>query len=367
MGVAAGITMMTTLHLKTWAVASVGSVPAGLPWPHLPQTLLTDAIRLLPDASGIALICFCSSMPTAKSFALRNGYEVDANRELVALGVANLASGLSQGFAVAGADSRTAVNDQAGGRSQVSGIVAAVVMGLLLAFGTGPLESIPVASLGAILILAGAALLDFRTLRRIYHISRTEFVLSTIATLGVATVGVLPGVVLAVALSIVLLLVRASTPYDAILGQVPGLEGLADMSEFSDAHTIPGILVYRFYAALLFFNSEYFKRRVRETLARFQPTPRHFIFDMEAVNAIDVTGIDSLEEVRSELTGKHIDMMVARAKLEVRNRLSRAGLLERIGVENFHPSVRAAVQACSAMTDATAAGDELSTSDAGPI
>ena len=362
-GVAAGITMMTTLHLKTWAVASVGSVPAGLPWPHFPPNFWAEAIRLLPDASGIALICFCSSMPTAKSFALRNGYEVDANRELLAIGAANLASGMSQGFAVAGADSRTAVNVQAGGRSQVSGIIAAIVMGLLLAFGTGPLESIPVASLGAILILAGAGLCDFRTLRRIYDTNRWEFLLSAVATLGVATVGVLPGVVLAVALSIILLLVRASTPYDAVLGQVPGLDGLADMSEFSDARAIPGILVYRFDAALLFFNSEYFKRRVRENLARSQPPPQHFIFDMEAVNSIDVTGIESLEEVRSELTGRGIDLTIARAKLKVRNCLSRAGLLERIGVENFHESVRTAVRACSARPDTTAAGDWLLTSE----
>jgi high affinity sulfate transporter 1 len=345
-GVIVGMAMMKVLHFDVYPISRVGNVPSGLPVPHFPRTFLADALQLLPDAGSIFLICFCSSMPTAKSFALRNGYEVDANRELLALGMANFASAVSKGFVVAGADSRTAINDQAGGRTQVSGISAAIIMSLILVFAAGILESIPTASLAAILILAGVALLDFRAVQRIYEISRAEFILSIITTLGVATVGVLAGVVLAVALSLILLLIRASNPYDATLGKVPGMDGFTDMNEFSEAKPMPGLVIYRFDAALLFFNCDYFKRRVRHTITSCELRPRYFIFDMEAVNAIDVTGMESLEEIRAELISKGIVIIVARAKLEVRSTLSRGGLTERIGIANFHRSIRDAVRWC---------------------
>jgi MFS superfamily sulfate permease-like transporter len=226
-------------------------------------------------------------------------------------------------------------------------MVAAATMSALLIFGTGPLELIPKPALGAILVLAGAALFDVRTVREIFHVHRSEFALSVFATLGVATIGVLAGIVLAVLLSIVMLLLRAANPSDAVLGRVSGMDGYADTNEFPDAKTIPGILIYRFDAALVFFNAEYFKRRIRETIARTSPTPRHFVFDMEAINGIDVTGIESLEEIRSELARKDIDFSVVRAKVEVRERISRAGVAGRIGEERFYQSVRSAVQACS--------------------
>jgi MFS superfamily sulfate permease-like transporter len=323
----------------------MGAVPAGFPLPHFHADFFSDAFHLLPDALGIALLCFCSSMITAKSFAVRNGYEVAADREFIALGFANIASGLSSGFPVAGADSRTAINELTGGRSQASGLTAAIVMALVLAAFTAPLAYIPNASLGAVLVLAGFSLFDIQTLRRIWAISRAEFVLSAIATLGVATIGVLPGIALAIALSVVLLLVRASSPHDAILGQVPGVDGFTDISEYRAAQTIPGVLIYRFDAALLFFNADYFKQRVRRAVAKSAPEPvRLFIFDMEAISVIDITGLEALEEVRSELASKGIGFVVARAKAELRQNLARAGSWDRIGAENFHPSVRSAVQ-----------------------
>jgi MFS superfamily sulfate permease-like transporter len=310
----------------------------------LPAGFLSDAVRLLPDAGGIVLICFCGSMVTAKSFAARNGYEVAADREFIALGLANVTSGLSSGFAIAGTDSRTAINVLTGGRSQVSGLAAALVMGSVLTFFTSPLAYIPTASLGAVLVLAGASLFDFQSVWKMRDISRSEFALSLIATLGVATIGVLPGISLTVLLSLILLIRRASSPYDAILGQVPGVDGFTDTSEYPNAETIPGLLVYRFDAALLFFNADYFKRRVREVVASSNHSLHLFIFDMEAINVIDMTGLEALEEIRSELAAKGIAFAVARAKIEVREMLSRSGFEERIGATNFHPSVRSAVQ-----------------------
>jgi high affinity sulfate transporter 1 len=343
-GVCGGIAMMTLLDSEKWAVPTLGVVPAGFLRPHLPAYFLSDSLRLLPDAAGIALICFCSSMVTAKSFAVRNKYEVAADREFIALGLANVVSGLSNGFAIAGADSRTATNDIAGGRSQMSGLTAALVMALVLTACTGPLSYIPTASLGAVLVLAGASLFDFQTVWKIRDISRSEFALSLIATLGVATIGVLPGIALSVMLSLVLLIRRASSPYDAILGQVPGVDGFTDISEYPNALTISGLLVYRFDAALLFFNADYFKKRVRDVVTLSEHPLRLFVFDMEAINVIDMAGLDAIEEIRSDLAAKGIAFTVARAKNEIRDKLIRSGLWERIGATNFYPSVRSAVQ-----------------------
>jgi MFS superfamily sulfate permease-like transporter len=175
-------------------------------------------------------------MITAKSFAVRNGYEVQADREFMALGFANIVSGLSSGFPIAGADSRTAINDLTGGRSQVSGLTAAVVMAVVLAPFTAPLAYIPNAFLGAALVLAGVSLFDFQALRRIWSIQPGGISSISCCDVGVSpTIGVLPGIALAIALSVTFLLVRVSNPYDAILGQVPGVDGLTDISEYAGA------------------------------------------------------------------------------------------------------------------------------------
>ena len=187
-------------------------------------------------------------------------------------------------------------------------------MGLVLTAFTGPLAYIPTASLGAVLVLAGASLFDFKSVWKLRDISLSEFVLSIATTLGVATVGVLPGIALTVILSLILLIRRAYSPYDAILGQVPGVDGFTDINEYPNAETIPGLLVYRFDAALLFFNADYFKKRVHEVVASSDCPLRMFVFDMEAINVIDVTGLEALEEIRSELASKGIKFAVARAK-----------------------------------------------------
>jgi high affinity sulfate transporter 1 len=343
-GVCGGIAMMMILNADKWEVARIGSVPAGFVQPSFGGSFISDSIQLAPSAAGIALISFCSSMLTAKSFAARNKYELDANREFTALGLANIASAVSSGFVIAGADSRTAINDLSGGRSQISGVVASVVMALVLMFFTAPLAYIPYASLGAVLVLGGASLFDLQGLAKIWRISRVEFGLSIIATLGVATVGVLPAIALAVLLSLILLLDRASRPYDATLGMVPGQESPVDVRDDPQAQAIPGLLVYRFDAALVFFNADYFKTRVREVAAKSQQ-PRFFIFDMESVNAIDITGLDAIEDTQLELKSIGICFAVARVKAEVREAMLRSGCWHRIGKHNFHPSVRSAVRA----------------------
>jgi high affinity sulfate transporter 1 len=343
-GVCGGIAVMSVVDSEKWGITTLGTVPVGFLWPHFTASFISDTAHLLPDAAAIALICFCGSMASAKSFAVKNGYEIEPDRELVALGLANVTSGLSSGFPIAGTDSRTAINDITGGKSRVSGLTAAFIMGAILTLFTDPLAYVPTASLGAVLILAGASLFDFRSVWKMRDISRSEFALSIIATLGVATIGVLPGIALTVSLSLMLLIRRASSPDDAILGQVPGVDGFMDISEYPNAKAIPELLIYRFDAALLFFNADYFKRRVHEVVASSDSHLRLFVFDMEAINVIDVTGLDALEEVRSMLASKGIAFAVARAKAQIRDKLNRAGYSERIGAANFHTSVRSAVK-----------------------
>lgn len=231
--------------LDRFGVAVLGPVPAGIPqlaWPH---SNLEEMKSLLRDALGIATVSFCSAMLTARSFAARHGYAINANHEFVALGVSNLAAGISQGFAISGADSRTAVNDMVGGKSQLVGIIAALVIALILLFFTAPMAWIPQGALGAVLLMAGWGLIDIKSLGSIRRLSRFEFWLCLLTTVGVLGLGVLPGIVFAVTLAILRLLYSIYQPTDAVLGWLPGTEGQVDIRKFKDARTVPGLVVYR--------------------------------------------------------------------------------------------------------------------------
>jgi MFS superfamily sulfate permease-like transporter len=205
-------------------------------------------------------------MLTARSFAARHGYAINANHEFVAPGVSNLAAGISQGFAISGADSRTAVNDMVGGKSQLVGIIAALVIALILLFFTAPMAWIPQAALGAVLLMAGWGLIDIKSLKTIRTLSRFEFWLCLLTTVGVLGLGVLPGIVFAVTLAILRLLYSIYQPTDAVLGWLPGVEGQVDVRQHKDARTVPGLVVYRFDDAILFFNADYFKMRLLDAV-----------------------------------------------------------------------------------------------------
>ena len=229
---------------------------------------------LLHDAAAIVLISFASGMLTAKSFARRNHYEIDANQELIAFGASNLASGLAQGFPVTGADSRTAVNNAVGGKSQLVGIVAAATMLFALLFLKAPLALVPTAALAAVVFVSAIGLFDVTGLRDLARMSWREGLLSLGTTLGVLVLGVLPGVMLAVALSLAWLLMVASRPQDAVLGRVPGLPGFHSVADYPKATTVPGLLLYRFEANLVFFNVDYFGERLRAAIRGRQDTGR---------------------------------------------------------------------------------------------
>jgi MFS superfamily sulfate permease-like transporter len=245
---------------------------------------------------------------------VKNRYEIDSNQEFIALGVADIGAGLLQGFAISGADSRTAVNDSVGGKSQVTGLVAAGLLILVLLVLTAPLALLPISVLSAVLINAAIGLFDLPSLIRLRRISRPEFRLSIITLLGVVTVGVLPGVLIAIGLALIQLLAKASRPHDAVLGRVQGTGGFHDIRSYPKAESFPGLIIYRFDASLVFFNADHFKSRVRSLVAEAKTEVRCFLLDAETMPMVDTSGAASLDEARVELAERGIVFAIAAAK-----------------------------------------------------
>ena len=260
------------------------------------------------------LVSFTSGVLTAKSFARRNRYEIDTNQELIAFGSCNIASGLAQGFPVTGADSRTAVNNAMGGKTQLVGIVAAGAMLLVLFFLTGPLANVPTAALAAVIMVAAVGLFDYKELRDLHRVSHRELLLCVGTTVGVLILGVLPGVLLAVALSLFWLITVTSRPHDAILGRVKGIKGFHDIADYPDATTIPGLILYRFDANLVFYNVDYFLERVRAAIAAAETPVEWVVVDASSVNVVDITAIQKVDELREELAARGISFVSARVK-----------------------------------------------------
>ena len=342
---ALGCAVVFALSLNAKGVSVVGAVPAGFPAPMIPGVNASEIWPLLFGAAGIALVSFCSMMTTARGFAAKNGYRINVNQDLFALGVSDLASALNRGFVVSGADSRTAVADSSGGKTQMVSLVAALVMAIVLLFLTRPLAYVPTAALAAILISSALGLFDWGSLRRYYRLSKPEFRQSVAAMLGVMTLGVLQGVLIAVALAMLNLLRQASHPRDAILGVVDGNNETYTATLEDGGKTIDGVLIYRFEASLVFFNADYFTERVRSIINNAESKPRTFLFDAESVPMLDVSGAYALDALRSELAEKGIVFGIARARGLFRIMLERAGVAERIGSENLFHTVRAGAAA----------------------
>jgi high affinity sulfate transporter 1 len=343
--VALGIAASPALGLARYGVRILGKIPAGLPAPTIPAVGGLDWQPLAVGAVGLALISYNSAMVTARSFAVKNRYDIDPNREFIALGVANIGSGILQGFAVSGADSRTAVNDAIGGKSQVTSLVAAAVLALALLFLTRPLGGLPMAVLSAVLIKAALGLFDLRALTILWRVSQKEFRLCIITLLGVITVGVLPGVIVAVWVALTQLLMRTSRPHDAVLGRIPGTNEYRDRTTCPEAESFPGLVIYRFDASLVFYNADYFKTRVK-TLVLEAPGPvRIFLLDAETMPLLDTTGAAILDQVCGDLERESIMMAVAGAKSPVRDMIDRTGLAKRLGPDRLFPTVPAAVEA----------------------
>jgi MFS superfamily sulfate permease-like transporter len=331
--------------LDQHGVAILGVVPAGVPPLRLPRFPEDDIPSLLGSAAGLALVLFSSGMLTARSFASKGGYEIDADRELAAFGAANLASALSQGFAVTGADSRTAVAAAAGGRTQVTGLVAAVTITAVLLFLTGPLRYVPIAALGALLVFASISLFDTRTLREIWSIDRTEVVLAVITTLGVVALGAINGILIAVGLALVRFVKLTARPRDEVLGTVDGLPGLHSIERHPDARTFPGLVLYRFDGPLTFFNSDYFKMRALAVAEAAGPELRWFVIDAIPVSQIDMTGLYALRDLRLRLEARGTSLLLAGRRTEFLAWFREAGLYRPEHETWILPTLRQALKA----------------------
>jgi high affinity sulfate transporter 1 len=344
LAVVAAVVVVKALGLDARGVAVVGNVPAGLPrltWPTFDPQFLPP---LFGGALGVALVSFCNAMVVARSFAVKNHYEVDADRELFALGASQCAAGLCRGFAVSGTESRTAMNHAMGGRSQAAGLVAAAVMAAVLLFLTSPLSYLPKAALGAVLIIAAIGLFDFASLRRLWRVSRSEFGIAIATMLGVIALDVLEGIVMAVSLALLLLLRRSARPPDAVLVRVPGMKGFHDQSHHADAPGTAGLLLYRFAAAIVFYNAPYLKKRVVD-LAAAQPDLKWVVIDGSTVNTIDTTGAETLEALARDLDRKGIRLGLAGFRTEARAMLERAGAMSAVGSDRVYPTLKSAMNA----------------------
>jgi high affinity sulfate transporter 1 len=306
------------LGLEGLGVKTVGEVLAGLPPVRIPHFSLALLPSLLGDATGLALVTFSSMMLTSRSFASKNRYDVDGDREFAALGAANIASALSQGFAVSGADSRTAMSDASGGRTQVTGLVAAATIAVVLLFFTGPLQYIPTAALGAVLVKAALSLVDIPTLRTIYTIDRREFALSVLATLGVVAVGAIQAILVAVVLAILRFVRVVSRPKIEILGKVEGFPGFHSIERHPEATTIPGLMLLRFNSPIVFFNAPQFKRGVIGAAAAAGSSLKWIVLDMLPITLIDATGLYTAEEVADTLRERGVVLAAAGRQTEWR-------------------------------------------------
>lgn len=332
------------LGLDRYGVELLGEVPAGLPQLSWPQTSLEELKSLLRDATGITVVSFCSAMLTARSFAARHGYSINANHEFVALGLANIGAGVSQGFAISGADSRTAVNDMVGGKTQLVGVVAALVITATLLLLNKPLGWVPMPALGAVLLLAGWGLIDVQALKGFWKLSRFEFSLCLLTTVGVLSVGVLPGIFVAVSIAVLRLLYYTYRPSDAVLGWMHGIDGQVELAKYPQATTLPGLVIYRFDAPLLFFNADYFKQRVLAVVDGSE-RPNAVLLNAEAMTNLDISGLATLHEVQQILKAQGVHLSLARVTGQTLDLLQRSSMLGEIKPPLVFSSVRSGVSA----------------------
>jgi high affinity sulfate transporter 1 len=335
---------------QRYDISVVGPLPKGLPSFQLPGVAADDLPALVAGAVGIALVSFADTSVLSRTFAIRGGYRVDPNQELVALGAANVAAGVFQGFSVSSSSSRTPVAEAAGAKTQVTGLVGALAIALMLLFFPNLVRNLPDSALAAVVISAAIGLIEAAGVRKLYRMRKMEFSLSMACFLGVALLGVIEGIFIAVGLALLDFIRRAWRPYDAVLGRVDDLKGYHDVSRYPDARRIPGLVLFRWDAPLFFANAELFADRVRQAIAS-SPTPaRWVVVAAEPVTDLDTTAADVLLELEEELAATGVDLRFAEMKDPVKDRLKRYALYERFGDDHFYPTLGAAV---SAYLDAT--------------
>jgi high affinity sulfate transporter 1 len=338
-----GIAAVVVFDLTDRGVQVIGVLPQGLPSFAFPDVRLADLPLLFGGALGIALVAVADTTVLSQSLATQRREVVDSNQELVALGAANLATGLFHGFPISSSASRTPVAISAGARTQLTPLVGATAIILLLLVAPGALRNLPQPILAAVVITAAIGLVDARAVRRLYRIRRPEFVLWLAAFLGVALLGVLVGIFVAIMLSLGDFVRRAWRPHDAVLGREDELKGYHDLERHPDARQIPGLLLYRFDAPLFFANADYFRRRISDLVATTTPRIRWVVVAAEPITDVDTTAADTLLDLLDELRRQEAVLAFAEMKGPVKDRLRRYGLYDQIGSEHFFPTVGTAV------------------------
>ena len=333
---------VNALDLQEHGVDTVGVIPQGFPPFTVPAVTWGDLPPLLLGALAIAVVALADTMSTASAFAARRGEQVRGNQEMVGIGAANIAAGFFQGFPVSTSGSRTAVAEQAGSRSQVTGVVGAGVITLVLVFATGAMEFVPQPTLGAIVIVAALSLADVAGTRRLWRQRRMEFALSVIALLGVALLGVLPGILIAVGLSILNVFRRTWWPHHTELGRVEGVAGLHDTERYPDAELLPGLVVYRFDAPLIFANARMFGEAMRG-IAQEHRDLRWIVIAAEPITDVDTTAADMLHELDLWLNERGVSLVFAEMKDPVREKIERYELTDTIDPAHFFPTLDAAL------------------------
>lgn len=322
-------------------VAVVGALPHGLPVFRIPHVAFADVMQLLPGAVIISLLSFADSSVLSRSLAQRGGYQVNQNQEMLALGAANLASGLFQGFSISSSASRTPVAEAAGARTQLTGLVGALAIALLLLFAPNLLRSLPSAALGAVVVAACLSFTDLRGMWAMWHLRPVEFVLSVVSFLGVAFVGVIQGIFITVALAMLVLVWNAWHPYFAVLARVDGIKGFHDFSRHPEGRFVPGLVLFRWDAPLFFANAEVFREQVLRaiTLAPAPAPVRRVVVAADAITDVDITAADTLTALHRELAQQGIELWFAGLKGPVKDRLRHYGTLAIIGEDIFAPTV----------------------------
>ena len=344
--VVAATTVVAVFDLAARTGISVlGPLSHGLPGPRLPLVPFDSLVPILSGGVAVALVAFADTSVLSRTYAARLRTPVDSNQEMVGLGVANIAAGFFQGFPISSSSSRTPVAEAAGARTQLTGVVGALAIALLLVLAPSLLKDLPNTALAAIVIASAIGLFEIADLRRIYRIQRWEFWLSMVCFAGVAVFGAIPGIALAIVIAIIEFLWDGWRPHSAVLGRVEHIHGYHDVARHPEAQLIPGLVLFRWDAPLFFANAELFHARVLDAVASSPAPVRWVVVTAEPVTSVDVTAADALSELDEVLHAAGIELCFAEMKGPVKDKLKRFGLFDRFGEKTFYPTIEAAVGA----------------------
>jgi high affinity sulfate transporter 1 len=341
--------VVSLLDLSSQGVKVLGSLPEGLPAFTIPWIGIADLGPVLIGGAAVALVSFADTSVLSRAYAARLGHPANSNQEMVGLGAANLAAGLFQGFPISSSSSRTPVAEAAGAKTQATGVVGALGVAALLVAAPDLLKHLPTPALAAVVIASAIGLIEVADLRRIWRIQRWEFWLSILCLVGVAVLGAVPGIGVAIVVAVIEFLWDGWRPHSAILGRPAGVRGWHDITRYPDAHLVPGLVLFRWDAPLFFANAELFQDRVLAAVESSPTKVRRVVVTAEPVTSVDVTAADALAELDDKLEKAEVELVFAELKDPVKDKLRRFGLYERFGDDGFFPTIGAAVDAyCAA-------------------